>query len=411
MAFKIRPYHQYMLGMLFDRLGFQIQSVAVGWHVFSLRHSPFDLGMIGLALFLPNLLFFIPAGVVADRFPRQFVWCVCELVEALGVGVLIAFVLNQVDALWPYLLVLFFIGTCWAVSAPSSRSMLPNLVPRESFVATQAQYASLRSIAIFAGPALGGVLVAVGVVDAFCFTICTLLLSACTIASLKIPRKDVSGRTRPGFRESLDGFAFIRSQPLIAAAMSLDLLAVLFGGATALLPAFASTIFHAGPIGLGLLRCAPSAGAAVMAALLSGRPPRHNVGRTLIIAIAVFGIATIIFGLSKNFWLSMVALAVTGGADMFSVVIRNALVQLTTPDHMRGRVSAFENIFIGASNELGEFESGTVAAWIGIVPAVVVGGVATLAVIAIWSRIFPALRNAPDLEKFAFESQAQNAPG
>jgi MFS family permease len=399
MSSRLRPYHRFMLGMLLDRLGFQVQSVAVAWHVFTLHHAPLDLGFVGLALFLPNLLFFLPAGVIADRFERQTVWRVAELMEALGVGCLITFVLRHVGVLWPYLLVLFLIGCCWTVGTPATRSMLPNLLPRGMLVSGQARYASLRSLVFFVGPALGGVLVAVGVVPAMIFAICMLVLSSFTIGALRVTRQAGEVRSPPGLCESLEGLSFIRSQPLIAAALSLDLFAVLFGGATALLPAYADGIFHIGPTGLGLLRCAPAAGAALTAAYLSRRPPRYNVGITLVGAVSLFGGATILFGVSKSLPLSLLALAIIGGSDMVSVVIRNALVQLTTPDHMRGRVSAFENIFIVASNELGECESGLLAAGIGVVPTVVAGGLATLAIIAIWSRLFPVLLDTHDLEE------------
>jgi MFS family permease len=399
MDLRLRPYHRFMVGMLLDRLGFQVQSVAVAWHVFTLHHAPLDLGFVGLALFLPNLLFFLPAGVIADRIERHTIWRLTELMEALGICCLILFVVRHVTVLWPYLLVLFLIGGCWTVGAPAARSMLPNLLPRELLVSGQARYASLRSLILFVGPALGGVLVAVGVVQAMAFAICMLVLSSFTIGALRATRQTAEARPRPGFRECLEGFAFIRSQPLIAAALSLDLFAVFFGDAMALLPAYADGIFHIGPTGLGLLRCAPAAGAALTAAYLSRRPPRYNVGITLIGTVSLFGCATILFGLSKSLPLSLLALAITGGSDMVSVVIRNALVQLTTPDHMRGRVSAFENIFIGASNELGECESSTLAAGIGVVPAVVTGGLATLAIIAIWSRLFPVLLETHDLEK------------
>lgn len=383
--------------MLCDRLGYQIQSVAIAWHIFTLRHEPLDLGLVGLALFLPNLLFSIPAGVCADRFDRRYVVCCTSIFEAFGLGMFVIAISLHVTALWLYLSVLFLIGTGWAIAAPSLRSLLPNVVPRDAFVASQAQYSAIKSLLVIAGPAVGGLLVAVGMLPALYSAMVLLLLTAGTMVRLPMLARVKSGLPPPGIRESLDGLRFIRSQPLIAGAISLDLFAVLFGGATALLPAFADGIFHVGPVGLGLLRSAPAAGAAIVATVLARRPPRYNVGITLLIAVMGFGIATIAFGLSKNFIFSLGALAIVGGTDMVSVVIRNALVQLTTPDHMRGRVSAFENIFIGASNELGEFESGTLAAWIGVVPAVVVGGVGTLAVITLWSIFFPALRKAHDL--------------
>ena len=394
----MQPYYQYMLGMLCDRLGYQVQSVAIAWHIFTLRHAAFDLGLVGLALFLPNLLFSIPAGVLADRFERRTVVCATSLFEMLGLAFFIVGIAHHVTALWPYLLVLFMIGASWSISAPASRSLLPNLVAREAFVASQAQYAAIRSLLLIAGPACGGILVAIGIIPALCCAMLTLLISAITIGTLPLIGRTPSILPPPGLRESLDGLKFIWSQPIIAGAISLDLFAVLFGGATALLPAFADGIFHVGPLGLGLLRSAPALGAAVVAAILSRRPPRYNVGVTLLFAVTGFGCATIAFGLSKNFIFSLCALVLIGGTDMVSVVIRNALVQLTTPDHMRGRVSAFENIFIGASNELGEFESGTLAAWIGVIPAVVAGGIGTLMVIALWSLFFPALRKAHDVQ-------------
>jgi MFS family permease len=387
----------YFFGMLSGDLAYQVQSVAVGWHVFTLGHRAFDLGLVGLALFLPTFVLALPAGVFSDRHDRRRIVTVTALLEAACVAAFVFAVYAHVTALAPYLAILTVIGVARAFGVPAERALLPNIVSAESYQRVQATYASLRELTVIGGPALGGVLVALSTplaleVSAAALVACGVLLGALHIERTAREELPLS------WREAFEGLRFVRSQPVLAGAISLDLFAVLFGGATALLPAFADGIFHAGPQGLGALRSAPAAGAALVAAFLARRPLRRRVGATLLVAVAGFGLATIAFGLSRSFVLSLGLLAIVGGTDMVSVVIRNGLVQLNTPDAMRGRVNAVEAVFIGASNELGAFESGTLAAAIGIVPSVVLGGTATLAVIALWSIFFPPLRDADRIE-------------
>jgi len=383
--------------MLSGDLAYQIQSVAVAWHVFTLHHRAFDLGLVGLALFLPTFVLALPAGVFSDRHDRRRIVTAAAVLEAVCVAAFIFAVNARVTALLPYLAILTVIGIARAFGVPAERALLPNIVPTEHFQRVQATYASLRELTIIGGPSLGGVLVAISTPLALEVSVVALLASGLLLGALRIERV-VRAAVELSWREAFEGLRFVRSQPVLAGAISLDLFAVLFGGATALLPAFADGIFHAGPQGLGALRSAPAAGATVVAAFLARNPLRRRVGATLMIAVAGFGVATIGFGLSRSFLLSLALLAVVGGTDMVSVVIRNGLVQLNTPDAMRGRVNAVEAVFIGASNELGAFESGTLAAALGVVPSVVLGGAATLAVIGLWAAFFPALRDADRIE-------------
>ncbi len=378
--------------MLTGDLAFQVQSVAVSWHVFTLRHQPFDLGLVGLALFLPSLLLALPAGVASDRVDRRALVAGMQTLEAIAILGFVVAIARGVRELPVYLAILLVVGAARAFGAPAERSLLPNIVPSERYLQAQATYSSLRQLIVIGGPALGGVLVAFSTPMALGASSAALLVSSVLLAMLHIVR--VVPLEPPTLSDALAGLRFLRSRPIVAGAISLDLFAVLFGGATALLPAFADGIFHLGPPGLGMLRSAPAAGAAVVAAYLARRAPERHVGSVLLASVAGFGLATIAFGLSRNILFSLAMLALVGGTDMVSVVIRNGFVQLGTPDDMRGRVNAVENVFIGASNELGAFESGTLAAFVGVVPSVVIGGVGTLAVIGLWSALFPALRRA-----------------
>lgn len=374
-------------------IAFQIQSVAIAWHVFTLAHRPLDLGFVGLALFLPSFVFALPAGVCADRHDRRRVVTASASTEAAGTLALAGLVVAHVSTVWLYLVILFAIGTARAFEAPAERSILPSIVAPEAYVRTQAAFSSIRQVIKIAGPALGGLLVAFSTVFALGTAAALLFTYALCYGTLTIAPVVRSGASST-WHDAFQGLRFVRSRPIIAGALSLDLFAVLFGGATALLPAFADGTFHVGPTGLGALRAAPAVGAALVAISLARRPLERRVGAVLLASVAGFGLATIAFGLSHDFLLSLVLLAIVGGTDMISVVVRSGLVQLATPDAMRGRVNAVENVFIGASNELGEFESGTLAALVGVVPCVVIGGVGTVAVIALWSALFPALRNA-----------------
>lgn len=380
-------------------IGYQVGSVAIGWHVFTLRHHALDLGLVGLALFLPAFVFALPAGAYADRHDRRHIVALCGIAEAVATCALVGLVLAHVMAVPWYLVILFCVGVARAFEAPAARSILPALVPPDEYVRTQAAFSSIREFVRVGGPALGGILVAYS--TAWALAISAGLTFAAAVLFRALVMAPVAKPTARGtWRDAIAGLQFIRSQPIVAGAISLDLFAVLFGGATALLPAFADGIFHAGATGLGYMRAAPAIGATLVALAIARRPIERNVGPILLTTVAGFGIATIVFGISRNFALSLVALAFVGGTDMVSVVIRSALVQLATPDTMRGRVNAVEAVFIGASNELGEFESGTLAAFAGVVPSVIVGGIATILVVIGCAAIFPTLRN---VDRFARE--------
>jgi MFS family permease len=370
-----------------------MQGVALGWQIFSLHHRPFDLGLVGLALFLPSALLAIISGFVADHVNRRTILVLAtsaEIVATLGV---IALVVRRETHIAAYLAVIAGIGIARAFARPAERSLLAMLVSGERYLRVSSALNAASEIVVIGGPALGGALVAAGMVIALGVTVAMLAAVTVAFAFLAIPAAVRSGAAAT-LSDALAGLRFIRAQPVIFGAISLDLFAVLFGGATALLPAYAQVILHVGPIGFGALRAAPALGAFVLAVYLARRPPGRRVGRTLLVAVTIFGLATIVFGISHSLVLSLVALAFAGGADMISVVIRSALVQLNTPDAMRGRVNAVELVFIGASNELGAFESGTLAALIGTVPSVVAGGCATLAVVVCWALAFPHLARA-----------------
>jgi MFS family permease len=374
-------------------LGSQIQSIAIAWHVFVLTHSPFDLGLVGLMAFLPSCLFVLVAGLIADRFDRRLIAIggrCCELACALGFLALIA---RNVDNVWAYLAIVFVLGTARGLAGPAERSILPNIVAPARFMQAQATFSTARQFSVIGGPALGGALIAVSAIAAFAVAATLALVAVFAFSLLRMPRAVRAVEAR-GWSTVLAGLRYIRTQPVVLGAISLDLFAVLFGGSVALLPVYADAILRVGPLGLGILRSAPAVGAAIVAGVIARHPIRNGVGRKLFVAVTGFGAMTIAFGVSKILWLSLASLVALGAFDIVSVVIRASLVQLNTPDAMRGRVSAFEGVFITASNELGGFESGTVAALIGTVPSVVFGGAATLTIAALWATIFPALRNA-----------------
>jgi MFS family permease len=373
--------------------GSQIQSVAIAWHIFVITHSPFDLGLVGLMVFLPAFLLVLVSGFIADHFNRRVITIGgrgCEFVCAL---VFLALIAAGARSVWAYLGVVFVLGTARALAAPAQRSILPNIVPSERFMQAQATFATARQFSVIGGPALGGALIALSSTAAFATAAAVALIAVSAFLVLRVPASARAPDVR-SWATVLAGFGYIRSQPVVLGAISLDMFAVLFGGAVALLPVYADSILHVGPVGLGVLRSAPALGAAVVAAVISRRPIRHRVGRALFVAVTGFGVMTIAFGVSKVLWISLAALVALGAFDIVSVVIRASLVQLNTPDEMRGRVSAFEGVFITASNELGGFESGSVAALVGTVPSVVLGGAATLVLAAIWATAFPSLRNA-----------------
>jgi len=375
----------------------EMQAVAVGWQVYEITKRPLDLGYVGLAQFLPAILLFPISGHASDRFERRHVLSACYG----GYAVCFAFLLllsRRAPSIELIYVVLVLIGIVRSFNSTASRAILPQLVPTEHFPNAVAWNASIFQAATILGPSFGGIVYAAFRGPEAVYAIAMVTAVGATISSFRI-RPEVKPRPREpmSLKTVFAGLHYIWNKKLILGAISLDLFAVLLGGAVALLPVYAREILHTGPWGLGLLRTAPGVGAAVMAVALAHWPLRGRSGPTLLWAVAGFGIFTIIFGLSHSLTLSLIALFLLGASDMISVIIRATLTQLATPDEMRGRVTAVDMIFIGTSNEFGQFESGVTAQWFGTVPAVVLGGVGTLVVIALWAWWFPELRNAGEL--------------
>jgi MFS family permease len=375
-------------------LAMQMQTVAVGWLIYDLTHSALALGFAGLAAFLPAISLALVTGHVADRFDRRLILAGTFAVNALAaVGLLVCAttLFGAPTPLWLLYGLIALAGTARAFGNPASQALLPNLIPRALFSRGVALASSVWQTSTILGPALGGFLYALGPGAVF-GTAAGLFAVASACAATIRHRPERGERKAVSWTSLVAGLVFIRSNPVILGATTLDLFAVLLGGATALLPIYAQTILNVGPWGLGLLRSMPGLGAVVMAAFLAIRPLTHKAGPRMFLAVGVFGLATVAFGLSSNLPVSMACLFVLGAADTISVVVRQTLVQAETPDAMRGRVAAVNAVFIGASNELGEFESGLMAAWLGAAPAVVLGGVGTILIAMAWSRLFPALR-------------------
>lgn len=392
----IRDFRFLLISRILVTLAVQIQSVSVGWQVYAATNDPLDLGFVGLAQFLPVFLLAPLTGHVADRFPRRAVLMVCIGIEAFCAVSLLLLSFEQQSSVTPVFLVLGLFGAARAFAGPAQQSMLPLLVPREHFSTAVALSSGSFQSAVIAGPALGGLIYALGPYLAYGVCVALFCGTLFCIVAIAPPQQILTS----GFdlENLLAGFRFVRAKQIILGAISLDLFAVLFGGVTALLPIYARDILHVGPWGLGLLRCAPAVGAVLVSLWLMYHPLRRNSGRTMFLCVGLFGLLTIIFALSENFWLSLAVLAILGAADSVSVIIRQTLIQLETPDSMRGRVSAVNMMCISASNELGEFESGLTAAWFGVMPAAVLGGVGTLLVVGLWAWRFPALRRADRLD-------------
>ncbi len=385
-----RPFMAFWLARVFTASGFQMLTVAIGWHLYQLTGSVLDLGLVGLVEFTPRVLFMLHTGHVADRYDRRKVAALCQAAQALiALALVIGSSTDNVSRDMIFVLA-FLLGAARAFEMPTTQALLPNIVPAELFPRAVAASASAMQTATIVAPALGGFLYAFGSVWVYGPTVVLYVIALSLMLSLPA-RQTPLNKGKATLQSLLAGINFIRSRPDILGAISLDLFAVLLGGATALLPVFARDILLTGPWGLGLLRSAPAVGALLMSFWLSRFPIERKVGRIMFTGVGVFGVATIAFGLSTSFWFSLATLAVLGAADMISMVIRGAFVQLETPDEMRGRVSAVNGLFIGASNQLGEFESGLTAHWFGTVPAVVLGGVGTLAITGIWIKLFPTL--------------------
>jgi MFS family permease len=383
----------------------EMQAVAVGWQVYEITKRPLDLGFVGLAQFLPGILLFPISGHTSDRFERRHVLSACYGGYAVCFGLLLL-LSRRAPSIELIYVVLVLIGIVRSFNSTASRAILPQLVPPLHFPNAVAWNASIFQAATILGPSFGGIVYAAFHGPEAVYAIAMVTAIGATISSFRI-RPEVKPRPREPmtFKTVFAGLHYIWNKKLILGAISLDLFAVLLGGAVALLPVYAREILHTGPWGLGLLRTAPGVGAAAMAVLLAHWPLRGKSGRTLLWAVAGFGVFTIIFGLSRSLTISLIALFLLGASDMISVIIRATLTQLATPDEMRGRVTAVDMIFIGTSNEFGQFESGVTAQWFGTVPAVVLGGIGTLLVIALWAWWFPELRNAGELHEITSEAE------
>ncbi|MBP1765061.1 MAG: arabinose efflux permease family protein, partial [Firmicutes bacterium] len=372
-------------------------SVAVGWKMYDLTQDTFYLGLIGLMQFLPMLVLMLPAGHVIDQYDRKRIIRLCQMIEMVGILLLAAGSFAGGLTKESLLTLVFLIGAARTFEGPALQALLPGIVQKETFPQALALSTSSFQTAVIVGPAFGGFLYTLGSEVVFAVVGGLYLLSNIFIMLIKA-KPAVAKREPVSLQSMMAGISFIRSKPIILGAISLDLFAVLLGGATALLPVYAKEILLVGPVGLGILRSAPAVGSLFMSLVLAHRPLRNEVGKTMFIAVGIFGLATIIFAMAESFWLSIGALVVLGAADTISMVVRGSLVQLQTPDAMRGRVSSVNSLFIGTSNQLGEFESGITASWLGVVPSVVLGGVGTVAVALIWMRIFPSLRNMKSFE-------------
>ncbi|HIV69509.1 MAG TPA: MFS transporter [Candidatus Aquabacterium excrementipullorum] len=387
--FAQRQFIRFWLARLFGTIANQMLMVAVAWHMYDITSSPWDLGLVGLFQFVPALVMTLPAGHVADRVHRGRIFAACMLTQGLMALLLVAATDGHFASRELILGISVVLGVCRAFQMPAQQALTPQLVPRELLPRAIALSSSGMEAAIIGGPALGGVLYVTGANTVY--ITCVVLLALAGGLALSVRYAHQRAANAAGWSGFFAGLGFVWQRKLILGATSLDLFAVLLGGATALLPIYARDILHTGPVGLGLLRAAPAIGALGMSLVLVRWPLERRVGPKLMGAVAVFGLATVVFGLSEHFLLSLLALAVTGAADNVSVVTRSTLVQLDTPDEMRGRVSAVNSIFIGASNQLGEFESGATAALMGPVGSVVFGGAGTLLVAALWFRLFPTL--------------------
>ncbi len=427
-AFASPSFRRYQMARMAVIVGAEAQTVAVAWQVYSITHRALDLGYTGLALFLPALVFLLPAGHVADRYDRRAVILTCYSLQIVCTSVLLATAVLHLQNVWLIYGLLFLIGTGRSFSGPASSAMIPQLVPEGHFVNAITWGAAIFQLANIAGPALGGLLFTLPLANVFggkltgggivyIATLLSLLAFLVLVAGVTlrpVPRE----KRAPSLNVILAGFQYVRRSPVLLGSLSLDLFVVLLGGSVALMPIFAQEILHTGPKGLGVLRAAPAAGALIISLLLARFPIRHRAGLLLFTGVALFGAATIIFGLSRSLPLSLAALAIGGAADMISVVIRSSVLQLATPPEMRGRVSAVNSLFLGASNELGEFESGLTAQWLGAVRATVAGGIGALLVTGLWSVLFPRLRQTDELTAEALRrhntaplNQGELAPG
>jgi MFS family permease len=397
-AFRHRDFALFWIALVTTGFAMAMAQVAIGWQVYSVRENALDLGLIGLAEFLPLLLLALPAGHVADRFPRRRVYALMVVLDIVVFLALLGVTLQGADRVWPFFVLAFLTGTGSAFGAPAGRALTPSLVPQEILVSALAQRSIAFQLALVAGPAAGGILFAIRAELVYVVAIALSLIALVCVLSLRAGREPAAeGAADLG--DVLAGVRLIRRTRVLLGAISLDLFAVLLGGAVALLPVFAKGVLEVGPTGLGFLRTAPAIGSFLAALAIARFPIRRRAGPTLFFVVAAFGCCMVVFGLSREMWLSMLALALGGAFDLVSVVLRSTILPLVTPDELRGRVTAVEMVFISASNELGAFESGVAAALIGAVPAVVLGGVATIVIAGLWWKLFPPLARVDRLDE------------
>ena len=401
-AFTYPSFVFFQLARVFIVLSGEMQSVAVGWEIYEITQRPLALGFVGLVQFLPGILFFLVSGHAADRYDRRKLIVLCYCGSALCSGSLLFLTLRGFRSAYPIYGVLFFVGVARAFSGPATRALLPQLVPAKDFQNAVAWASAFFQGTVILSPSLGGVVYAITRGPAVVYLLSLFAAIVAAVCAAKIETQSVERAPEPlNWKTTLAGFHYICREKMILGSISLDLFAVLLGGAVALLPVYAKEILSTGPWGLGLLRSAPAAGAGVMAILLAHKPIGRNAGSRMLWCVAGFGLATIFFGLSRNLFVSLLALFLVGASDMVSVMVRQLFIQLGTPDEMRGRVSAVDSVFVGASNELGQFESGLTAHWFGTVPAVVLGGVGAILVTGLWDWWFPELRKAQEAGQFA----------
>jgi MFS family permease len=393
-----RDFVLYLVATVATAFAIEMSFVAIGWQVYEIHRDPLDLGFVGLAMFVPLPLLALPAGHLADRHPRRTVLAISVAIDAVVAIGLLLVTRSGADETWPFFALAFGTGVASAVGAPAGRAVAPSLVPQEILVRALAHRSVAWQLSVICGPALGGLLFAIQPELVYSASVAFSGVALLAVLALHAGR-DGAGAGSPDLASVLGGVRLVRRTPVLLGAISLDLFAVLFGGAVALLPIFAKDVLEVGPAGLGVLRAAPAVGALCTAVVLARRPIHRHAGGTLLTVVALYGVTMVVFGLSETMWLSLLALAVGGGVDMVSVVLRQTILPLVTPDELRGRVNAVEMVFISASNELGAFESGVAAALLGAVPAVVVGGVATIAIATLWWKAFPALRAVDRLDE------------
>jgi MFS family permease len=400
-----RPFVMFWLARLVSTMGYQMLALTIGWQIYELTNSAFDLGLVGLIQFVPTVMLTLLIGHAADRYDRRLIvrgaQGLCALAAVMITAALFAGVLTR-GLLFA---AVFMIGCARAFEVPTAHALAPTLVPAPLIPRAVAAWASANQVAVICGPALGGLLYVVSpvLVGALCLVFFTGSIALISFVHAKGP---AANREPPTFKSVMAGFEYIRTSPRLLGVITLDLFVVMLGGVSALLPIFAKDILSVGPIGLGLLRSAPAAGALITAITLSRHPIERHLGYKMFAVVAIYGACTVVFGLSTWFPLSLLALAVLGASDALSVIIRFALVQIETPDDKRGRVSAINYLLVGSSNTLGEFESGTVAAWLGAVPSVLIGGIGSLLVAAIWIGLFPDLRRIDRFEPANEEKKA-----